>query len=70
MRSSEQFADAALAVPLAEPRCGLRHRALPHRLRAGVPLRRVLPLAFVLALPLNRWLLAPGRGHAVVHEYR
>jgi hypothetical protein len=28
-----------------------------------------LAIAFVLALPLNRWLIARGRGHAIVHEY-
>jgi hypothetical protein len=28
-----------------------------------------LAIAFVLALPLNRFLIARGRGHAVVHEY-
>ncbi|HZQ65112.1 MAG TPA: DUF4396 domain-containing protein [Gaiellaceae bacterium] len=28
-----------------------------------------LAIAFVLALPLNRWLIARGRGHAVVHQY-
>ncbi len=28
-----------------------------------------LAIAFVFALPLNRWLIARGRGHAVVHEY-
>ena len=26
-------------------------------------------IAFVFALPLNRWLIARGRGHAVVHTY-
>jgi hypothetical protein len=26
-------------------------------------------IAFVLAFPLNRWLIARGRGHAVVHAY-
>jgi hypothetical protein len=26
-----------------------------------------LAIAFVAALPLNRWLIARGRGHAVVH---
>lgn len=26
-------------------------------------------IAFVLAFPLNRWLIARGRGHAVIHEY-
>ena len=28
-----------------------------------------LLIAFVLALPLNRWLIARGRGHALVHAY-
>ena len=27
-----------------------------------------LAIAFVVALPVNRWLIARGRGHAVVHE--
>ncbi len=27
-----------------------------------------LAVAFVAALPVNRWLIARGRGHAVVHE--
>jgi hypothetical protein len=27
-----------------------------------------LVVAFVAALPVNRWLIARGRGHAVVHE--
>jgi hypothetical protein len=28
-----------------------------------------LVIAFVVALPVNRWLIARGRGHAVVHEF-
>jgi uncharacterized membrane protein YbjE (DUF340 family) len=28
-----------------------------------------LVIAFAFALPLNRWLIARGKGHAVVHEY-
>jgi len=28
-----------------------------------------LALAFVAALPVNRWLISRGRGHAVVHAY-
>ena len=28
-----------------------------------------LVIAFVFALPLNRWLIARGKGHAVVHAY-
>ena len=27
-----------------------------------------LALGFVVALPVNRWLIARGRGHAVMHE--
>ncbi|MDV3296331.1 MAG: DUF4396 domain-containing protein [Brachybacterium paraconglomeratum] len=26
-------------------------------------------VAFVVTLPVNRWLIARGKGHAVVHEY-
>jgi Domain of unknown function (DUF4396) len=28
-----------------------------------------LVLAFVVTVPVNRWLLSRGKGHAVVHEY-
>ena len=28
-----------------------------------------LLVAFVVTVPVNRWLIARGRGHAVVHEY-
>jgi hypothetical protein len=27
-----------------------------------------LAVAFAVALPVNRWLIARGRGHAVIHE--
>jgi hypothetical protein len=27
-----------------------------------------LVVAFVLTVPVNRWLIARGRGHAVIHE--
>ena len=27
-----------------------------------------LVIAFVLTVPVNRWLIARGRGHAVMHE--
>jgi hypothetical protein len=27
-----------------------------------------LAIAFAVAVPVNRWLIARGRGHAVVHE--
>ena len=28
-----------------------------------------LAVAFVAAFPVNRWLIARGKGHAVVHKY-
>ena len=28
-----------------------------------------LVIAFVAAFPVNRWLIGPGRGHAVVHAH-
>ena len=28
-----------------------------------------LIIAFIFALPLNRWLIARGKGHALVHAY-
>jgi hypothetical protein len=27
-----------------------------------------LAIAFVVTVPVNHWLIARGRGHAVVHE--
>ena len=29
-----------------------------------------LAIAFVVTLPINRWLIARGRGHATVHQHR
>ena len=26
-------------------------------------------IAFVVTVPVNRWMIGRGRGHAVVHEY-
>jgi hypothetical protein len=28
-----------------------------------------LAIAFVLTVPVNRWLIGRGKGHAVVHRY-
>jgi hypothetical protein len=28
-----------------------------------------LAIAFAVALPVNRWLIARGRGHAVIHGH-
>lgn len=32
-------------------------------------LAMALAIAFVVTVPVNRWLIARGRGHAVMHEY-
>lgn len=49
---------------------------IPGAMEAGVAswvfwgaLAVALAIAFVLTVPVNRWLLARGKGHAVVHEY-
>ena len=34
-----------------------------------VSLAVALAIAFVFAYPVNRWLIARGKGHAVVHEH-
>ena len=28
-----------------------------------------LAVAFVVTVPVNRWLIARGKGHAVMHEF-
>ena len=50
--------------------------AIPGALDAGLDdplfwgsLAVALLIAGVVAFPVNRWLLARGKGHAVVHEY-
>ena len=63
---------------VAEPLGRLRHAALPHRLcdRRGFAnglfwgaLAFALLVAFVVTVPVNRWLLARGKGHAVIHQH-
>lgn len=50
--------------------------AVPGALAAGLgdglfwgSLAASLAIAFAVAVPVNRWLIARGRGHAVVHAY-
>jgi hypothetical protein len=50
--------------------------AVPGAMAAGlasglfwVTLLASLAIAFVVTVPVNRWLIARGRGHAVMHEY-
>ena len=49
---------------------------VPGAMEAGVgslvfwaSLAFALAVAFVIALPVNKWLIGRGRGHAVVHQY-
>jgi hypothetical protein len=49
---------------------------IPGAIEAGVgdwlfwvSLAIAFAVAFVVTVPVNRWLIARGRGHAVVHEY-
>ncbi|HYC34673.1 MAG TPA: DUF4396 domain-containing protein, partial [Candidatus Paceibacterota bacterium] len=34
-----------------------------------ISLAIALAAAFLVVLPVNRWLIKKGKGHAVVHEY-
>jgi len=50
--------------------------AIPGAMEAGlasglfwVTLAASLAIAFVVTVPVNRWLISRGRGHAVMHEY-
>ena len=50
--------------------------AVPGALDAGLAsvlfwgsLAASLAVAFVVTVPVNRWMIGRGRGHAVVHEY-
>jgi hypothetical protein len=50
--------------------------AIPGAMEAGLAsalfwatLAAALAIAFVFTVPVNRWLIGRGRGHAVVHQY-
>jgi len=50
--------------------------AVPGAMEAGLTsvlfwasLAGSLALAFVLTVPVNRWMISRGKGHAVVHQY-
>ena len=50
--------------------------AVPGAMEAGlskplfwVSLAFALAVAFVLTVPVNRWMISRGRGHAVVHQH-
>lgn len=70
------FAADTLSITIMEIVDNLIMLVIPGAMEAG-PLSLIfwgslavaLAVAFVAAFPVNRWLIARGRGHAVVHEY-
>ena len=55
-----------------------RHLVVHHDPPSGAELTRLaisarlafaLAVAFVVTVPVNRWLIGRGRGHAVVHRF-
>jgi hypothetical protein len=70
------FASDTLSITIMEIVDNLIMVVIPGAMEAGLgsllfwgSLAFALAVAFVAAFPVNRWLIARGRGHAVVHEY-
>ena len=70
------FAADTLSIAVMEIVDNLIILIIPGAMEAGLKsllfwgsLAFALAVAFVAAFPVNRWLIARGRGHAVVHEY-
>ena len=70
------FASDTLSITIMEIVDNLVMLAIPGAMEAGLTsvlfwgsLTFALGVAFVAAYPANRWLIARGRGHAVVHQY-
>ena len=70
------FASDTLSITVMEIVDNLVMVMVPGAMEAGLTsllfwgsLAFALAVAFVAAFPVNRWLIARGRGHAVVHEY-
>jgi hypothetical protein len=70
------FAADTLSITVMEIVDNLIMVIIPGAMEAGLgsllfwgSLAFALAVAFVAAFPVNRWLIARGRGHAVVHEY-
>ena len=70
------FASDTLSITVMEIVDNLVMVVIPGAMDAGLTsllfwgsLAFALAVAFVAAFPVNRWLIAHGRGHAVVHEY-
>jgi hypothetical protein len=69
------FASDTLSIGTMEVVDNLIVLAIPGALEAGLgdllfwgSLSVALAIAFVFAVPVNRWLIARGRGHVAVHE--
>src|SRR3712207_5574602 len=70
------FAADTLSITIMEIVDNLIILIIPGAMEAGLTsllfwgsLAFALAVAFVAAFPVNRWLIARGKGHAVVHEY-
>jgi hypothetical protein len=70
------FASDTLSITVMEIVDNLILLAIPGAMEAGLAsllfwgsLAFALAVAFVAAFPVNRYLIARGRGHAVVHKY-
>jgi hypothetical protein len=70
------FASDTLSITIMEIVDNLIMVLIPGAMEAGLASLRfwgslafALAVAFVAAFPANRWLIARGKGHAVVHEH-
>jgi hypothetical protein len=70
------FASDTISITIMEIVDNLIMLVIPGAMEAGLmsvlfwgSLAFALAVAFVAAFPANRWLIARGRGHAVVHQY-
>src|ERR671917_228917 len=70
------FASDTLSITVMEIVDNLIILVIPGAMEAGLAsllfwgsLAFALAVAFVAAFPVNRWLIARGKGHAVVHDY-
>jgi hypothetical protein len=70
------FAADTLSITVMEVVDNLIILVIPGAMDAGLgsllfwgSLAFALAVAFVAAFPVNRWLIARGKGHAVVHQY-
>ena len=70
------FASDTLSITIMEIVDNVIVLVIPGAMDAGLvsllfwgSLAFALAVAFVAAFPVNRWLIARGKGHAVVHEY-